>query len=235
MRGRHLAIGAAALATGIATAVVPAIGADHAVTARSDNTYAPATLTVTTGDSVTFRNGGGAHNVHFEDEIDAAFGPTQTAWEHKRTFTRAGAYRFFCDAHGDRGGNGMHGVVTVVDPPETVPAPKPAPAIEHFAAVPLRGRFCVREDSRCKRPGVVIRMQLPADVRVTGTLQRRAISRRKAKLRHYGTVAFDLRKGRRSVRFTRTRQGLVLLPGHYRLVLRAGEERDIVRFNVRGS
>jgi plastocyanin len=45
----------------------PAFAADQAVTARTDNTFVPDPVTVTVGEKVTWNNGGGTHNVHFDD------------------------------------------------------------------------------------------------------------------------------------------------------------------------
>lgn len=235
MRGRTLFGAAVAALAGAAVAVVPATGAGTTVVAHPDHTFRPATVTVHTGDTVTFRNAGGAHNVHFEDEIDAAFPPNQSNWEHKRTFTVEGVYRYFSDAYGDRGGNGMSGVVIVQRPPETLPPPKPAPPITEFAAVPLRDRFCNKFGRTCQRPGVIVRMQLPADATVVGTLERRTRRAGKLRFRTFGTLAFKLRKGRRSVTFRTSQEGDRLIPGLYRLRLAAGDERDFMRFTVRGS
>ena len=106
-----------------------AFAADQTVTARSDNTFMPNSVTVTVGEKVTWNNGGGTHNVHFDDNsfvqppaVDS------TAWSVSRMFTGTGSFRYYCELHGGPNGTGMSGTVNVVNtapgtPPGTAPPP----------------------------------------------------------------------------------------------------------------
>ena len=56
---------------------------------------------MTVGQSVTFSNAGGDHNVHFNGEAAGTPNPANTtAWSFQRAFATPGAYRFYCDIHG---------------------------------------------------------------------------------------------------------------------------------------
>ncbi len=75
------------------------------------------------GESVTWNNTDGFHNVRFEDSsfIDASdAGPPP--WSVSRTFISPGTFRYFCEAHRRVG---MSGTVTV-QAPGTIPGPGPA-------------------------------------------------------------------------------------------------------------
>ena len=75
--------------------------------------FSPATLTINAGDSVTFTNAGGGHNVHADDNsfrcangCDDSGGNgavSAAAWTFTRTFNTAGTIGFHCDAHGSMG------------------------------------------------------------------------------------------------------------------------------------
>jgi plastocyanin len=108
----------------LAVLPAPAFAADQTVTGTPDNKFVPDPVTVTVGDKVTWNNGGGAHNVHFDDNsfveppmVDS------TAWSVSRTFTATGSFRYYCDLHGAQGGFGMSGTVTVNAAPGTTPLP----------------------------------------------------------------------------------------------------------------
>jgi plastocyanin len=106
--------------------------ANQQVTATPANTFSPQTVTVTQGDSVTWTNGGGPHNVHFDDNSfdeppDAAFPP----WTVSRTFAEPGSFTYYCEAHSFVG---MTGTVNVV-PVETA-----APAGATSGTAPVSGQ-----------------------------------------------------------------------------------------------
>jgi plastocyanin len=80
------------------------------------NTFSPATVTIAPGQSVTWEwaEGSGMHNVVPDDQEPApsgvlAEGPKTYAY----TFDAPGTYRYYCVAHGNRGGVGMAGTVVV--------------------------------------------------------------------------------------------------------------------------
>ena len=64
--GPIVAIGLCLLAAG-ALLATPTWAANHTVEARPNNTFSPSNLTIEVGDSVTFVNAGGFHNVEAND------------------------------------------------------------------------------------------------------------------------------------------------------------------------
>jgi hypothetical protein len=91
-------------------ACVPAFGADQTVTATS-NVFTPATVAINQGEKVTWTNGGGFHNVLFDDgQFDMPPDPSETAWSYTRIFAQPGTYRYVCEAHVAQG---MIGTVVV--------------------------------------------------------------------------------------------------------------------------
>ncbi len=104
-----------AFLAGLALAVVPTLGANTDVTAGgASNTFIDSTVTVSAGDSVTWTNAGGLHNVKFEDgNFTEPSPPDTSAWKVSRTFTTPGTYRYYCEVHGGPGGTGMSGTVVV--------------------------------------------------------------------------------------------------------------------------
>ena len=115
----------AAFLAGLSLAVVPSLGANQSVTAGgSSTTFDQKTVTVSEGQSVTWTNAGGMHNVHFEDGgFTQPSAPDSSAWKVTRTFSAAGTYRYFCEQHGGPGGIGMSGTVVVVPASTTAPPP----------------------------------------------------------------------------------------------------------------
>ncbi len=100
-------------------------GAEIVIEVRSDLTFSPATRTVRVGDTVTWRNAGGLHNVVADDGsfrcatgCDGVGGgngePSSSAWSFSRTFTTPGNVNYFCEVHGAPGGRGMAGTIQVV-------------------------------------------------------------------------------------------------------------------------
>ena len=97
--------------------------APHTVTV-SNFMFTPRSLTINAGDTVTFTNSGGSHNVNADDSSfrcahgcdgDGAGGNgnVSSAWSFTRTFNTAGTIRYFCEAHGGPGGSGMAGSIIV--------------------------------------------------------------------------------------------------------------------------
>jgi plastocyanin len=106
----------AALAGAIAAPL--ALADNQAVVATIDNRFVAKSVAVKPGETVTFTNQGGDHNVVWDDgrepaEPPTAVPPQQWTSQVARTFARAGTYRYFCVLHGSRGGFGMAGVVYV--------------------------------------------------------------------------------------------------------------------------
>lgn len=222
--GRHLAtIGA--LAGALIAIASPAQAANFTVSANPNNTFTPAQLSITEGDSVTFTNAGGAHNVHFEEDVDAAFPPQQDAWSFTRTFSTIGTYRYFDDAHGGRGGLDMAGVIVVNQAPQpakTLRPSGPTPPPKHFGAVTLRDTFS----------GSAFRLRLAAPKAgiIEGGIHRR---NKNGKFVRIGTVLIRVPAGLSSVRITKTAEGKKLNFGTYRVRLVLNGENDTVRFKLK--
>ncbi|HEU4664081.1 MAG TPA: plastocyanin/azurin family copper-binding protein [Dokdonella sp.] len=101
---------------------MPAVAATHTVTVGGNGLrFSPRELTIAVGDSVTFTNAGGFHNVHAEDgSFRCANGcdgvgsgdgtPSNSSWSATVTFNAAGTFPYTCDVHAD---SGMTGTITV--------------------------------------------------------------------------------------------------------------------------
>ena len=110
-----------------------AYAADHPVTVGGGGgfTFAPSSLSISAGDTVTFSYAGGAapHNVRSDPSAVTQFrcaqgcdgqggsgAPTAAAWTATVTFPTAGSVPFYCEIHGAPGGIGMAGTITVTVP-----------------------------------------------------------------------------------------------------------------------
>ena len=92
-----------------------ALAADHMVTAGgSANVFTPRSLTINAGDTVTFVNGGGFHNVVADDNSFTSGAPSDT-WTFTQPFPNAGTFPYYCQIHGGPGGVGMSGSIIVND------------------------------------------------------------------------------------------------------------------------
>ncbi len=91
-----------------------AFAADHTVTAGgSANVFTPSKLTINAGDTVTFVNGGGFHNVVASDGSFTNGDASSDTWTFTQAFPTSGTFGFYCNIHGSANGTGMAGVVTV--------------------------------------------------------------------------------------------------------------------------
>lgn len=93
------------------------------VAAQSSDTFSPDDLTVTQGQTVTFSNSGGNHNVHFAGEA-ALNAPSTSAWTVDRAFNTTGDFSYVCDIHQSQG---MTGVIHVLAAPPGNPPPGGGP------------------------------------------------------------------------------------------------------------
>jgi len=99
-------------------------GAEVFVTANPDNTFTPENVTINVGDTVTWTNNGGLHNVEATDgsfrcangcDGDGMGGdgsPATNGWTASVTFDDPGLVSYFCIVHL---GIGMSGTVNVLD------------------------------------------------------------------------------------------------------------------------
>jgi len=95
-------------------------GGTITITTNSNNTFSPANVTINVGDTVTFRNSGGNHNVAADDGsfrcengCDGQGGngnPSTASWSFTITFSEAGVVTYNCEVHV---GLGMRGTITV--------------------------------------------------------------------------------------------------------------------------
>jgi plastocyanin len=110
--------------------------ADHVVTANPNLTFTPANLTINAGDTITFKNAGGFHNVVVDNgggSFRCAAGcdgqggngaPSSASWMATVAFNTAGTFGYHCEIHVS---DGMIGTVTVND--VAPPPPPPPPSI----------------------------------------------------------------------------------------------------------
>jgi plastocyanin len=132
--------------TAVAVALVAplALADNQSVVARNANVFTPAKVAVKPGESVTFTNEAGEHNMIWNDGTPAqpprAVTPDQwPAGGITRTFTRVGKVRYYCELHGDRTTDfGMVGYV-YVNPPGLLP-----PTVSGLTATATRTGVRVR-------------------------------------------------------------------------------------------
>lgn len=137
MRVRCLGIG---ILLALLLPAAPALAANATVTATSLSTFSPKDVTINTGDMVTWNNGGGVHNVHFDDNsFIQPPSPQSGAWTASRTFGSAGMFRYYCDLHGGPNGVGMAGTVSVNGPGY----PRPAGATPLRASLGVAYKQCL--------------------------------------------------------------------------------------------
>jgi plastocyanin len=116
----------------LALFAVTASAVDHQVIARNGpRVFDPATLEINVGDTVTFINdpgNPGFHNAQSNPDAVTQFrcangcdgvgdgnGDASTdLWQATVTFDTAGTVGYYCEIHGNPGGTGMSGVITVV-------------------------------------------------------------------------------------------------------------------------
>ena len=101
-----------------------ASAAEITVTA-SNFVFTPSNITIHSGDTVIFRNGGGMHNVvsnglfRCANGCDSAGGngnPADNAWTTAITFTGTGSLQYYCEMHGAPN-SGMSGTITILGTP----------------------------------------------------------------------------------------------------------------------
>jgi plastocyanin len=110
----------------LAFASVSAFAADHRVSVGgSANVFTPKTLTINAGDTVTFVNAGGFHDVTANDNSFTSGAPTTDTFSFTQAFPTAGTYGYYCTIHGSSNGTGMAGTITVNDTAPPPPTGKP--------------------------------------------------------------------------------------------------------------
>jgi plastocyanin len=88
--------------------------ASQTVVATPFSQFTPPNVTVDIGDTVTWNNTGGFHDVVFDDgTFRAPDQPSFENWTVSHAFATAGTFRYYCSIHGAPNGVGMSGSVTV--------------------------------------------------------------------------------------------------------------------------
>jgi hypothetical protein len=208
--------------------VLPALAADQSV-AIHDFRYAPASVAVKPGETVTWRaDGYYMHSVHFDAEA-TGIGTPSSKYTASRTFPDEGTFAYHCDVHAS-----MHGVV-YVNQSGTVPAPPATPTPTGTAGSPTptpsstpggggsAPASSFRAKASVRKHKVFLTFTVGGDkaLRVRGTLKRGSKRVRR--------VSLLARPGRHKLRLP----GKGLTPGRYTLTLKSGDLRRVVRFRVR--
>ena len=130
---------------------------EFTIEARSGLVFSPANLTIQVGDTVTWINRGGRHNVAADDGsfrcangCDGAGGngsPSTDGWSFSLTFNDPGMIRYFCEVHGRVNGVGMSGILTVEgddapEPPDPEVPTKFNSGFEELDFADWDDRFC---------------------------------------------------------------------------------------------
>lgn len=103
----------AAAITGILLGLLlvgPAFAATTSVSLTPDNTFTPASPSVSVGDTVTFTWNGGFHDVAFADGVNSGTPHANDGTTFSRTFDTAGTFAYVCTVHEALG---MTGTITV--------------------------------------------------------------------------------------------------------------------------
>jgi len=101
------------LASGVATSAT-----FNVTVGGTANAFVPSTLNIHVGDTVTWTNAGGFHNVAATDSSFRNGNPSSSTWSFSRTFTSAGTVAYQCDVHVAMG---MVGSITVTAATPTIP------------------------------------------------------------------------------------------------------------------
>lgn len=111
LRGAGLAL---VLAAALASVALPAAAANVDVNV-SDNVFNPPQVVIQAGDTVTWSNVQGTHNVVADDATFSSGEPSPAPWTFSYTFTTPGSFGYYDELNGGPGGQGMSGVVVVQD------------------------------------------------------------------------------------------------------------------------
>jgi plastocyanin len=218
MRWRWLVAGGVAVVAGLA---MPARAANQTVEAGGVlDTFAPKTITVNVGDTVTWHNAGGGHDVKFPGEAAMPALPADPATFNaagvSKTFDQPGTFRYYCTAHATDENDpvGMTGTVVVVGSgPSPTPSPTPEPVPLPFVAKVVNSGSCTARGC----PGIKVRVRSSRRVAVDGLVLQRD---RHGTFQPLGNIHFKTRDGRRTIVLRRV-GALRLTPGAYRLELTA--------------
>ena len=172
-----------AVVTVTLTVAADALAADQTIAARtSPDRWDTPNVTIDVGDTVTFTNAAGTHNVKFADGLfEMPLTAVDQRWTYARTSPVADEYGYLCEEH-----SSMTGAVTVRpapgpgpgDPPPGGPGPGdpppggpgPGPGSDPAPGLtPLRVAFKLeRRDSPCRDARQAVRRRAPRTGRAQG-------------------------------------------------------------------
>jgi plastocyanin len=92
---------------------MPVSATNQTVSATFSDLFVRSVVAVRPGETVTFVNRGGVHDVKWEDGAPKQPPTPSEGWTVARKFPRTGAYRYYCTVHASPGGVGMAGIVYV--------------------------------------------------------------------------------------------------------------------------
>jgi len=93
-----------------------------------DFEFAPKTISVNVGDTITWTNDGPSPHTVTADDASFDSGNLDKGGTFSHTFDKAGTVAYFCKYHGSKGGTGMAASVTVAEAAAAAPAAAPAAA-----------------------------------------------------------------------------------------------------------
>jgi plastocyanin len=166
-----------------AFAVANASASDASIAAQ-ESSWSPSSVTIQAGESVTWTNSGGLHNVCVQkpgttgDTCDEfRNGEASTTWTSAaHAFSTPGTYAFFCEIHR---GNGMTGTVTVEAPSTgtgTTPPPDAMPTDTTTTPTPTdtsAPAFVGTPKRRASRKSLVLEVRLSEQATLRATVFRR--------------------------------------------------------------
>ena len=174
------------------------------VEATTSNTFTPATVTITAGQSVTIENQNqGTHNLM--SQAGGTLAGNGTTWSYTSPALAAGTYVYYCSLHGSAMG-GMRVVVTVnpastpapTPTPTPTPAPTPTPTNPTTPTTDTTAPKATRVTASGTLRRAVVKLRLDEAATVTARLTRSGSTRTLKR------VTRDLAAGSRQITLTRT-------------------------------
>jgi LPXTG-motif cell wall-anchored protein len=93
-----------------------------------DFEFAPKTISVGVGDTITWTNDGPSPHTVSADDAGFDSGNLDKGATFSHTFDKAGTFAYYCKYHGSKGGTGMAASITVAEAAAAAPAAAPAAA-----------------------------------------------------------------------------------------------------------
>lgn len=144
------------------------------VTSTPEPLFIPRYVTIQVGDTVTWKNVDGTHNVVSDDGTILSGFVAPAPWTFSWTFTSAGTVPYYCEIHGNIGGVGQSGVVFVRPAHPANEIAYERSAWDFHAVVPGTATASGPEDLMRSISGAAggnelrAGMQLPSGAKITG-------------------------------------------------------------------